>query len=68
MSKTTRSRHSKKGDVLKDTSVSLQHPSGSLMATDELITQYIKTALNIFRDARSVDIDDKNVEDSKVKQ
>jgi len=55
-------------DVLKDTSVSLQHPSGSLMATDELITQYIKTALNIFRDARSVDIDDKNVEDSKVKQ
>ena len=40
-------------EALKDLSSHLQHPAGSLMATDASVEEYVKGATNLFRAARS---------------
>lgn len=38
--------------ALKDLSSQLQHPTGSLMATDNSIEEYVRGSINLFRIAR----------------
>lgn len=40
-------------EALKDLSSHLQHPTGSLMATDQSVEEYVKSATNLFRAARA---------------
>lgn len=54
--------------ALKDLSTHLQHPTGSLVATDDSVDMYVRSATNLFRAARAESNGDGEEEDAGTRR